>query len=83
MFVKVFVNVCVIFDTFPRAMSGRLFIFACSFSFSAFSFSSMLLPYTRMYVLVFWGFVGACVFRSSSSDARDPVVVVVCLCGFV
>ena len=60
----------------------------CPFSlvvtnFSPFSFCLLLLPHTRMYVVAFRGFVGACVFRSSSSDARDPVVVVVRLCGFV
>ena len=51
--------------------------------FSPSNFFLMLLHYTRTCVLVYWGFVGACVFCSSSSDARDPVVVVVCLGGFV
>ena len=48
---------------------------------SPFNFCLMLLPHTRMYVLEFRGCVGACVcvFRSSSFDARSPVLLVVCL----
>ena len=82
------------FEASPRrdVLSNFLILFpgpcpaGCFFSlvvtnFSPSNFCLMLLPYTRMYVLAFRGFVSACVFRSSSSGARDTVVV--CLCGFV
>ena len=72
-----------ILDTFPRPVSGRLFIFACSYEFFSLQF---LFDATSLYTYVRASFSGlrrcVCVFRSSSSDARD-LVVVVCLCGFV
>ena len=71
-------------DIFLRPVSIRLSFFACSYYFFSLQF---LFDATSTYTYVRTSFSGlrrcVCVFRSSSSDARDPVVVVVCFCGFV
>ena len=79
--------VCVRQFSSVRHLSPACVRLAIHFCFSLlvffpFSFCMTLYSSICMYVLAFRGFIGACVFRSSSSDARDPVVIV-CLCGFV
>ena len=71
-------------DTFPRPVSGRLFFFACSYLFFSLQF---LFDATSTYTYVRTSVSGllrsVCVFRSSSSDARSPVLLVVCSYGSV